>query len=137
MNTVPVGRDGHPMVKPLDFAYHDGNIYFYSAKEGEKIEDVKRDNRVCFEVDLQWSKFSFLLCKKWTAIYFRNARRKTLRKTEEIWRNREKYFYESLGEGSSASVLCKKALSLKYFLYNIISIATENSLDSQVQQVSR
>ena len=40
------------MVKPLNFAYHDGKIYFHTAKEGEKIEDIKRDNRVCFEAHL-------------------------------------------------------------------------------------
>ncbi len=47
-----IGKDGYPMVKPLNFAYHDGKIYFHTAKEGEKIEDIKRDKRVCFEVDL-------------------------------------------------------------------------------------
>jgi nitroimidazol reductase NimA-like FMN-containing flavoprotein (pyridoxamine 5'-phosphate oxidase superfamily) len=46
------GRDGYPMVKPLNFAYHEGRIYFHSAREGEKIDDIRRDNRVCFEVDL-------------------------------------------------------------------------------------
>ena len=47
-----VGADGYPMVKPLNFAYRDGAIYFHTAREGEKIEDIKRDNRVCFEIDL-------------------------------------------------------------------------------------
>jgi nitroimidazol reductase NimA-like FMN-containing flavoprotein (pyridoxamine 5'-phosphate oxidase superfamily) len=47
-----VGRDGYPMIKPLNFAYHDGKIYFHSAREGEKIEDIRRDDRVCFETDL-------------------------------------------------------------------------------------
>jgi hypothetical protein len=47
-----VGREGYPMVKPLNFVYHEGRIYFHSAREGEKIEDIKRDGRVCFEVDL-------------------------------------------------------------------------------------
>lgn len=46
-----VGKDGYPMVKPLNFAYHDGKIYFHTALEGEKIEDIRRDDRVCFEVD--------------------------------------------------------------------------------------
>ena len=46
------GKDGWPMVKPLNYAYCDGTIYFHTAKEGEKIEDIERDNRVCFEVDL-------------------------------------------------------------------------------------
>jgi nitroimidazol reductase NimA-like FMN-containing flavoprotein (pyridoxamine 5'-phosphate oxidase superfamily) len=58
LNICPVGRlgtvgkDGYPRVKPLNFAYHDDKIYFHTAIEGEKIEDIKRDNRVCFEVDL-------------------------------------------------------------------------------------
>jgi nitroimidazol reductase NimA-like FMN-containing flavoprotein (pyridoxamine 5'-phosphate oxidase superfamily) len=47
-----IGKDGYPMVKPLNFAYHEGKIYFHTAKEGEKIDDIKKDNRVCFEVDL-------------------------------------------------------------------------------------
>src|ERR1700687_5684287 len=58
LNTCPVGRlgtnggDGYPMIKPLNFAYHDGSIYFHTAKEGEKVEHIRRDKRVCFEVDL-------------------------------------------------------------------------------------
>ncbi len=58
LNACPVGRlgtigkDGYPMVKPLNFAYYEGKIYFHSAREGEKIDDIRRDNRVCFEVDL-------------------------------------------------------------------------------------
>lgn len=60
-----IGKDKYPMVKPLNFAYNLplppfskggqgglGKIYFHTAKEGEKIEDIKRDNRVCFEVDM-------------------------------------------------------------------------------------
>lgn len=45
-------RDGYPMVKPLNFAYSGGRIYFHTALAGEKIEDIARDNRVCFETDL-------------------------------------------------------------------------------------
>jgi nitroimidazol reductase NimA-like FMN-containing flavoprotein (pyridoxamine 5'-phosphate oxidase superfamily) len=46
------GRDGYPMVKPLNFARLDNKLYFHTAREGEKIDDIRRDNRVCFEVDL-------------------------------------------------------------------------------------
>ncbi len=58
LRTAPVGRlgtlgrDGYPRIKPLNFVYIDHAIYFHSAREGEKIEDILRDNRVCFEVDL-------------------------------------------------------------------------------------
>ncbi len=47
-----IGPAGRPMVKPLNFVYYEGTIYFHSAREGEKIDDIGRDNRVCFEVDL-------------------------------------------------------------------------------------
>jgi uncharacterized protein len=47
-----VGADGWPMVKPLNFVYHEGRIYFHCAFEGEKLDHIRRDNRVCFEVDL-------------------------------------------------------------------------------------
>ncbi len=47
-----VGRDGWPMVKPLNFAFHEWRIYFHCALEGEKLDDIRRDNRVCFEVDI-------------------------------------------------------------------------------------
>ncbi len=46
------GRDGYPMVKPLNFAYADNRIYFHTAREGEKIDDIQQDERVCFELDL-------------------------------------------------------------------------------------
>ena len=47
-----IGRDGYPRIKPLNFVYAGHAIYFHSAKEGEKIDDILRDGRVCFEVDL-------------------------------------------------------------------------------------
>lgn len=47
-----MGKDGYPMVKPLNFFHTGKHIYFHSAGEGEKIEDILRDNRVCFEVDV-------------------------------------------------------------------------------------
>lgn len=47
-----VGHDGWPMIKPLNFAWHEGRIYFHCALEGEKLDDIRHDERVCFEVDL-------------------------------------------------------------------------------------
>jgi nitroimidazol reductase NimA-like FMN-containing flavoprotein (pyridoxamine 5'-phosphate oxidase superfamily) len=46
-----VDEDGYPVVKPVNFAYADGRIYFHSAREGEKLDDIRRDPRVGFEVD--------------------------------------------------------------------------------------
>ncbi|MHB8846339.1 MAG: pyridoxamine 5'-phosphate oxidase family protein [Nitrospirota bacterium] len=47
-----MGLDGYPRIKPLNFAYVDRAVYFHSAREGEKIDDIRRDSKVCFEVDL-------------------------------------------------------------------------------------
>lgn len=47
-----IGRDGWPNIKPLNFACNDWRIYFHCAGEGEKLEEIRRDPRVCFEVDL-------------------------------------------------------------------------------------
>ena len=58
LETAQVGRlgtldsDGYPMIKPLNFVYTDGKIYFHTALSGEKIDDIKRNNRVVFELDL-------------------------------------------------------------------------------------
>jgi len=46
-----VDEDGYPVVKPVSFVYSDGRIYFHSAREGEKLDDIRRDGRVGFEVD--------------------------------------------------------------------------------------
>ena len=46
------GADGYPVCKPVNFAYHGGRIYIHTAKVGEKVEDIRRDERVSFEVDL-------------------------------------------------------------------------------------
>lgn len=43
-----------PYVVPLSFGYEikDGSLvlYFHSAEEGRKIDILKKDNRVCFEI---------------------------------------------------------------------------------------
>jgi glyoxylase-like metal-dependent hydrolase (beta-lactamase superfamily II) len=48
-----IGKDGCPMVKPLNFAYHDDKIYFHTANEAESIEAATKftiDDRM--EIDL-------------------------------------------------------------------------------------
>jgi hypothetical protein len=46
------GRDGFPVIKPVNFVFSHDKIYFHTGLVGEKIADIQRDNRVCFEVDL-------------------------------------------------------------------------------------
>ncbi len=46
-----VGKEGYPVIKPLNFVYYGNAVYFHGASQGEKIDDIERDPRVCFEVD--------------------------------------------------------------------------------------
>jgi uncharacterized protein len=46
-----VDEDGFPVIKPVNFAYADGRVYFHSATEGEKLDDIRRSVQVGFEVD--------------------------------------------------------------------------------------
>ncbi|MBU1138388.1 MAG: pyridoxamine 5'-phosphate oxidase family protein [Proteobacteria bacterium] len=49
------GADGYPYITPVNFVWWQDAIYFHSAPEGEKLENMKRDAKVCFEVDIPLS----------------------------------------------------------------------------------
>ena len=40
-----------PYVVPVTYKYDQGRIFFHSAKQGKKVDFIKNNNRVCFEVD--------------------------------------------------------------------------------------
>lgn len=42
------GEDGYPYGIPIDFVYDNGKIYFHGARQGHKINALKKDSRVCF-----------------------------------------------------------------------------------------
>jgi len=44
-------RDDQPYVVPVCFAYYKGRIYFHCAPKGRKMENMKANPRVCFQVD--------------------------------------------------------------------------------------
>jgi len=46
-----INRKRFPVIKPVNFLYWNGKIYFHSSKQGEKMADIRRGSRICFEVD--------------------------------------------------------------------------------------
>jgi nitroimidazol reductase NimA-like FMN-containing flavoprotein (pyridoxamine 5'-phosphate oxidase superfamily) len=42
----------HPYAIPLCFGYKDNALYFHTAMKGMKMDILKKNNRVCFEFDL-------------------------------------------------------------------------------------
>lgn len=43
--------DNVPYIVPLNFGYKDRCLYFHSAREGRKIDMIKSNDNVCFEVE--------------------------------------------------------------------------------------
>jgi len=43
--------DAEPYIVPVCFGYEGRALYFHSAPEGRKIDLIRRNNRVCFEID--------------------------------------------------------------------------------------
>ena len=47
-----IGKDGYPYITPVNYVYLNDTIYFHCASAGEKLDNINRDPRVCFEVDI-------------------------------------------------------------------------------------
>jgi nitroimidazol reductase NimA-like FMN-containing flavoprotein (pyridoxamine 5'-phosphate oxidase superfamily) len=45
--------DGVPYVVPVNFGYQDRILYVHSASAGRKIDALKRNNLVCFEMETE------------------------------------------------------------------------------------
>jgi nitroimidazol reductase NimA-like FMN-containing flavoprotein (pyridoxamine 5'-phosphate oxidase superfamily) len=41
-----------PYIVPMNFGYAGNQLYFHSARQGRKIDILRRSNRVCFEFDV-------------------------------------------------------------------------------------
>ena len=50
-----IGQDGYPYITPVNFVSLDGKIYFHCSPKGEKLDNLTREPRVCFEVDVPLS----------------------------------------------------------------------------------
>jgi len=50
---IGLSEDNIPYVVPLNFGYKDNFLYFHSAKEGKKIDMIRKNNHICFEVDIE------------------------------------------------------------------------------------
>ncbi|MDC0064031.1 pyridoxamine 5'-phosphate oxidase family protein [Candidatus Nitrosopelagicus sp.] len=46
-----IDKDGFPQIIPMNFVFLDNSVYMHSHIRGEKIENIKRNSKVGFEVD--------------------------------------------------------------------------------------
>ena len=43
----------YPYIVPVNFAASNNHLYFHSAKEGRKIDILRKNNSICFEMDIE------------------------------------------------------------------------------------
>ena len=49
---IGFSQNTKPYIVPMNFGYKDGYLFFHCAQEGMKIDIIKQNNNVCFEVDI-------------------------------------------------------------------------------------
>ena len=47
-----LSEDNHPYVVPVCFGYKENALYIHCGPEGKKLEMLRKNNNVCFEVDI-------------------------------------------------------------------------------------
>jgi len=46
-----IDKDGFPQIIPMNFVYANGSIYMHSHTKGEKLDNIRQNHKVGFEVD--------------------------------------------------------------------------------------
>jgi nitroimidazol reductase NimA-like FMN-containing flavoprotein (pyridoxamine 5'-phosphate oxidase superfamily) len=49
---IAFSLNDEPYIVPMYYGYKDNFLFFHSAKQGKKIDIIKKNNRVCFEIDI-------------------------------------------------------------------------------------
>ena len=44
--------DGEPYIIPMNFGYQENTLYLHSATEGRKIDILRKNERICFQMDI-------------------------------------------------------------------------------------
>jgi nitroimidazol reductase NimA-like FMN-containing flavoprotein (pyridoxamine 5'-phosphate oxidase superfamily) len=61
--------NGEPYMVPLCFGYADNALYFHTGPQGRKIDVLKKNNRVCFEMDIDCQPKAAETACKWSMNY--------------------------------------------------------------------
>jgi nitroimidazol reductase NimA-like FMN-containing flavoprotein (pyridoxamine 5'-phosphate oxidase superfamily) len=58
-----------PYIVPLNYGYFNNQLFFHAAAQGRKIDLLKVNNKVCFEIDYAHEIIKTELSCNWTAKY--------------------------------------------------------------------
>lgn len=59
----------YPYIVPLNYGYKDNALYIHCAQEGKKIDLIKRNNKVCFEIEDSYKIVESEVSCEWTTKY--------------------------------------------------------------------
>ena len=66
---IALSDNNVPYLVPVNFGYQDGCLYIHTAMEGMKIDIIRRNDRVCFEVEADLELTKGAMACKWGMRY--------------------------------------------------------------------
>jgi nitroimidazol reductase NimA-like FMN-containing flavoprotein (pyridoxamine 5'-phosphate oxidase superfamily) len=66
---VAMCDENMPYIVPMNFGYKDGCLFLHSAAEGRKIEILKKNQNVCFEVETECESVKAEISCEWSMKY--------------------------------------------------------------------
>jgi nitroimidazol reductase NimA-like FMN-containing flavoprotein (pyridoxamine 5'-phosphate oxidase superfamily) len=67
---IALSENDVPYIVPLCFGHKDNFLYFHSAKEGRKIDMIRKNNNVCFEIEIDTELVAAENPCKWSMKYY-------------------------------------------------------------------
>ena len=84
-----VDSEGSPYVVPVDYKYVDGSIYFHGASKGQKLENIRKNPKVCFEVtwidpaESMLRSYGSAVGRRWEGVVIRGRAEQVMKKRQE------------------------------------------------------
>ena len=50
---IALSENNMPYIIPINFGYKNNHIYLHSASEGKKIDIIRKNSNICFEMDIK------------------------------------------------------------------------------------
>jgi len=66
---IALSYEGIPYIVPVNYGYNNNTLYIHSARSGKKIDLLKKNNRVCFEVESDIKIVASDTACQWTTQY--------------------------------------------------------------------
>lgn len=67
---LALSDNNFPYIVPMNFGFKGNILYLHSAKEGSKIEILRKNNNVCFEVDIKQELIKSKTLCDWSMKYY-------------------------------------------------------------------